>query len=397
MQNKFTRLLFILAAALLSANAGAQVVISQVYGGAGCSSAGCSTYKNDYIEIFNAGSATVSLNGWSVQYASATGSSSWTSTPLGSVSIASGKYLLIAEGAGSNGVNDIPAADVTGSTAMSATAGKVALVNATTALSGACPIDASIQDKVGYGSTANCSETSPAPAPSTTNAIFRAGSGCTDTGNNSADFSAAAANPRNASSDAHTCAVGPTKPTGVGSANPIIVQAGDATTLTVIVTPGTDPVSQNLYVEANLASIGGPALLEFDDDGPNPDGTETFSYAATVTADQIPGPRTIPLTVGDEMDRVTNPNVSLTVIGPPMTIMAIQGHGAVSPFNGSILQTASTSIVTVTKSNGFFMQDADGDGDFTTSDGIFVYTGNALRTLPSVHAGDAVSVVGTVQ
>lgn len=49
------------------------VVISQVYGGAGCGTAGCSTYKNDYIELFNRSASPVSLNGWSVQYAAATG------------------------------------------------------------------------------------------------------------------------------------------------------------------------------------------------------------------------------------------------------------------------------------------------------------------------------------
>ena len=192
---------------------------------------------------------------------------------------------------------------------------------------------------------------------------------------------------------------GPTDPTGVGSANPSIVQAGNTTTLTVIVTPGTDPPSQNLYVEANLTSIGGPELVEFNDDGTNSDGTETFSYLATVTADQTPGPRTIPLTVGDDIGThsVTNPSISLNVYGPPMTIMTIQGHGAASPYAGLIVQTQTTSIVTVTKSNGFFMQDANGDSDFTTSDGIFVYTGNALQTLPTVHSGDAVNVVGTVQ
>ena len=50
------------------------IVISQVYGGAGCGTAGCSTYKNDYVELFNLGSTPVSLNGMSVQYASAAGS-----------------------------------------------------------------------------------------------------------------------------------------------------------------------------------------------------------------------------------------------------------------------------------------------------------------------------------
>src|SRR5690349_5133297 len=46
------------------------VVISQVYGGGGNSGA---TYRNDFIELFNLGSSPVSLNNWTVQYASASG------------------------------------------------------------------------------------------------------------------------------------------------------------------------------------------------------------------------------------------------------------------------------------------------------------------------------------
>jgi hypothetical protein len=75
---------------------------------------------------------------------------------------------------------------------MSATAAKVALVNTTTALTGNCPTGASIQDFVGYGTTADCSETAPAPAPSNTVGDLRASAGCTDTGNNSTDFSTGA-------------------------------------------------------------------------------------------------------------------------------------------------------------------------------------------------------------
>jgi len=41
------------------------IVISQIYGGGG--NAG-STFRNDFIEIFNADGATVNLSGWSVQY-----------------------------------------------------------------------------------------------------------------------------------------------------------------------------------------------------------------------------------------------------------------------------------------------------------------------------------------
>ncbi len=55
-----------------------KVVISQIYGGGGNSGA---PLRNDFIEIFNAGSTPVNLAGWSVQYASAT-ASTWSTTPL---------------------------------------------------------------------------------------------------------------------------------------------------------------------------------------------------------------------------------------------------------------------------------------------------------------------------
>src|SRR5689334_22333071 len=84
--------------------------ISQVYGGAGCGTAGCSTFKNDYIELFNSSGVAVSVNGWSVQYAASTGTS-WQVTNLPNVSVPAGGYLLVAEGAGANGVNNLPTPD----------------------------------------------------------------------------------------------------------------------------------------------------------------------------------------------------------------------------------------------------------------------------------------------
>src|ERR1019366_7627129 len=56
----------------LALTGSADIVISQVYGGGGNSSA---QYQNDFIELFNRGTSAVSITGWSVQYASATGSS----------------------------------------------------------------------------------------------------------------------------------------------------------------------------------------------------------------------------------------------------------------------------------------------------------------------------------
>src|SRR5512143_3129003 len=46
------------------------IVISQVYGGGGNSGG---IYTNDFVELFNRGTTTVSLTGWSIQYTSATG------------------------------------------------------------------------------------------------------------------------------------------------------------------------------------------------------------------------------------------------------------------------------------------------------------------------------------
>src|SRR5262249_52707119 len=123
------------------------VVISQVYGGGGNSGA---TLTNDFIEIYNLSGSTVTLTGWSLQYASAAGST-WQVTAL-SGTIQPGHYYLIQEAAGAGGTTPLPTPDATGSIAMSATAGKVALVNSTTALtcSTGCTSNASVIDFIGY-------------------------------------------------------------------------------------------------------------------------------------------------------------------------------------------------------------------------------------------------------
>jgi predicted extracellular nuclease len=156
--------------------------------------------------LFNRGNASVDLSGWSVQYASA-GGASWQLTNLSGV-LQPGHYYLVQEAAGSGGTTNLPTPDATGNINMSASAGKVALVNATTALGGSgCPFGATVVDFVAYGSEKSCFEgAAAAPAPSNTNAVQRADGGCTDTDNNSADFATGSPNPRNSNSPAHLCA-----------------------------------------------------------------------------------------------------------------------------------------------------------------------------------------------
>jgi predicted extracellular nuclease/2',3'-cyclic-nucleotide 2'-phosphodiesterase (5'-nucleotidase family) len=71
-------------------------------------------------------------------------------------------------------------------------------------------------------------------------------------------------------------------------------------------------------------------------------------------------------------------------------ISDIQGAGLVSGMVGDAVVT--TGIVTAVDSNGFYLQDATGDGNDATSDAIFVFTGSR----PMVVAGDAIRVAGTV-
>src|SRR3546814_3473485 len=95
------------------------------------------TLKSDFIELHNNGSDTVSVEGWSVQYASSSGSS-WQVTPLAG-SIGPGGYYLVKQNDGAGGTQDLPTPDATGAISMSGSNGKVALSEDTTALGGTCP------------------------------------------------------------------------------------------------------------------------------------------------------------------------------------------------------------------------------------------------------------------
>ena len=176
------------------------VVISQVYGGGGNAGA---LLKHDFVELFNSGAVAVDVTGWSVQYAAATGST-WQATAL-SGTIEPGRYYLVREAQGSGGTVDLPAPDASGSIAMAATAGKVALVNGASTLSGSCPTSTSVIDFLGYG-TANCFEGSSAsPPPTNTTAAVRGADGCAQSNDNGVDFATAAPNPRNSAAPAQPC------------------------------------------------------------------------------------------------------------------------------------------------------------------------------------------------
>ena len=107
-----------------------------------------------------------------------------------------------------------------------------------------------------------------------------------------------------------------------------------------------------------------------------PDGTGDFQIGAfdPTNGDDTPGAS----------------NQAAVVVPTAATIMAIQGAAHVSPLLGELVVT--TGIVTAVDSNGFYIQDAVGDGDAATSDGIFVFTGST----PTVAVSNAAEVTGSV-
>jgi hypothetical protein len=187
------------------------LVINQVYTGGGSAGADVSAYKNDFVELFNAGEAVVKLKEYSLQYASAGSAFDVRfAKPVGDFDLEPGMYALIKLGNGGPGGADLPAdhllavADIN----LKENTGKVAIVKTGHELSG-CGVDSAAAhsdagftlcdpadwvDFVGYGPDATQSETSAAAVPNKKLSLTRVDR-CKDTGDNSKDFVAKEASP----------------------------------------------------------------------------------------------------------------------------------------------------------------------------------------------------------
>src|SRR5437667_7795517 len=154
--------LFVTAIFRMPANAASSnLVISQIYLGTG---PGTTQPQNQYVELFNRGASTVSLTGWTLQYAVT--SSAWQVFPL-SGNIAPGQYYLIRTTMTGGGVVPLPTPDLTISTSFSTTGGKFSIVNDTVVLDSSCSQATKVADTVGYGAT-NCSEIQVVNSPADT-------------------------------------------------------------------------------------------------------------------------------------------------------------------------------------------------------------------------------------
>jgi uncharacterized repeat protein (TIGR01451 family) len=274
----------------------ADLVISQVYGGGGNTGA---QFTNDFVEMFNRGTTDVDFatTPYSVQYAGPAASFGSSKVDLTAGTMVPGQFFLVQLSGGANGA-PLPTPDASGSIAMAATAGKVALVAGTTALTGGgCPLAATVADFVGYGTTANCFEGfGRAPAPSNTNADLRKAGGCTDTNDNAADFLIAAPFPRNASSPLNNCVAGTSPDLTI---NDVSQSEGNSATTTFTFTITSSLPAPAGGITFDIATADGTA----QDDTPSSDdndyvariltgqtitaGNTTYTFDVTVNGDAL--------------------------------------------------------------------------------------------------------------
>jgi len=171
-----------------------------------------------------------------------------------------------------------------------------------------------------------------------------------------------------------------TNPSGSGSANPSSVQAGNSTTLTVTVTPGTNPPSTGIAVRADLSSIGGSSTQAFTGNGGN-----SFSFVATVSNGTTAGAKTLPVTITDAQSRTGTTSIALTV-----TAASTPPTGVASANPGAVLPGASSTItVTVTPGNNPTSSGITVTGNFTAVGGSAAQSftdngGNSFSTLVTV-------------
>ena len=386
------------------------IVISQVYGGGGNTGA---IYTHDFIELFNRGNTAVSLAGWSLQYASASGTGSFGAnsgqlTELPAVTLQPGQYFLVQQASGAAGTA-LPTPDLTDASPinMSGSSGKVALVSGSTSLGcngGSSPCSAEqlarLIDLVGYGS-ANFSEGSAAAGLTNVTAAVRAAGGCTDSDDNSADFSAATPVPRTTATALNVCDGLPSLPSiSIGD---VVVTEGNAGAATAAFTVSLSSPAPADGVTFDISTTDGSATAASGDyvgatstGQVIPEGSTTFVFQVMVNGDTtIETDETFTATISNVSGgAVSDASGTATIVNDDFlqaAIHTIQGAGSVSPLAGTPVVT--TGLVTALKQNGFFIQSPSDavDGDDNTSEGLFVFT----ATSPQVLARDLVRVTGT--
>ncbi|MCZ2839987.1 ExeM/NucH family extracellular endonuclease [Modestobacter sp. VKM Ac-2985] len=164
---------------------------------------------------------------------------------------------------------------------------------------------------------------------------------------------------------------------------------------------GTE-VLEFLSYEGTMTAVGGPAdgLTSTDigvaEAGSTPVG-QSLSRSYDAAADALvwsgPAAATKGAVNSTAPGPVDPPPAAGEVCDAPVTheIGEVQGAAATTPLDGATVTVEGVVVGDVPGLSGFYLQDADGDGDPATSDGVFVFSS------VEVDLGDTVAVTGAAE
>jgi predicted extracellular nuclease len=353
--------------------------------------------NDEFIELGNTGASAVDIGGWALQgCASGTpGTASNRAVIPAGVVLQPGAFYLFTNSA-SGGYSLGVTGDQTYATGFTDFG--------TTNFAGVRIIDSSGVVRDGVGAPLSpCREGNGITTPTTNGvntAFFRrvVAGVVQDVNDNASDFPgpATAGTPRNNASGGITLptvglSLSPASFSEVGGSTVVTATLSAASTQAVTVnltytgsaTSGVDYTASSASISIAAGSTSGSVTINAVDDTAF-EGDETVIVSlGTVTNANVGAPNSVTATIVD------NDPPPPPVIGA--RIYQIQGNRHLSPMSGQSV-TGVPGIVTALASNGFYMQDGDGDGDVNTSDGILVFT----STAPTVSVGQEVTVNGNV-
>jgi len=270
--------------------------------------------SDEFVELFNASSASVSIGGWELRASNGSGTVTTRATINAGTLLNAGCHYLLTNSNPSGGPFSGGVGDQTYGVSITDDGG-LGLVTA----------GGVVIDQVGMSSGSFYKEGSTLdPLTTNTNRSYErrpggAAGSAQDTDNNRSDFRLLSPSDPQRVSSLCLSAGTPSSPTGVGAAAPSSVAAGAVTLLTVSVSPGSNPTSTGLFVTGNLGSIGGSSSQVFFDDGTNGDVTAAdnrFSFQGTIGAVVSPGAKSLSVAVGDAQGRSSATSIALTVESP---------------------------------------------------------------------------------
>ena len=308
--------------------------------------------NDEFVELYNASNSPVAIGGWTMRGSNnAAGVSIRATVPAGTT-LAPGCFYLFTNTAASGYSGAVPGnqnytVGITDDGGIAVFDGAATVVDQVGMSTGSAYKEGTTLASLGSSNLNRGYERKPGGA---------AGNG-TDTDNNVTDFQLITpSNPQNTSS---SCIGGPpqsTNPSGTMTANASTYNIGDPITLTVNVTPGTNPASIGLAVTGNLAPINlaNPAFVD--------QGGNIFSFSGTIPIGVSGGSKSLTATITDGN---SPPRTGTT---SPVTLITIQqptpptGSGSANPPS---VPAGGTTQLTVNVT----------PGTFPTSTGVVV-TGN---------------------